>query len=70
MRHASRVPRRRPESPGLIAAAVGRIGDILALPLGRHNSIKLHGSTNVYSRTGTGYYLVGVAWQYRWGGGF
>jgi hypothetical protein len=47
-----------------------RVGGTLALPLDRHNSIKVYGSTDVYSRTGAGYYLLGVAWQYRWGGGF
>jgi hypothetical protein len=46
-----------------------RVGGTLALPLNRYNSLKLYGSTTVYSRTGTRYDLVGIAWQLRWGAG-
>lgn len=46
-----------------------RVGVTLALPLNRHNSIKLFGSTGVFTRTGSDFNLVGIAWQYRWGGG-
>ena len=46
-----------------------RIGATLAFPVNRQNSIKLYGNTGVYSRTGTNYDIVGVAWQYRWGEG-
>ena len=46
-----------------------RLGATLALPVDRHNSIKLHASTGVSLRTGTDFDTVGVAWQYRWGGG-
>jgi hypothetical protein len=34
-----------------------------------HQSIKLHGSTGVYNRTANDFWAVGIAWQYRWGGG-
>jgi hypothetical protein len=47
-----------------------RVGATLAFPISRHNSIKLNGSTGVYSRTGSNYDIVGIAWQYRWGEGF
>ena len=46
-----------------------RLGGTLAFPVDRHNSIKLYASSGVGSRTGNDYDLVGVAWQYRWGGG-
>ena len=43
-----------------------RVGGTLAFPLSRHHSIKINGSTGVYSRTGSNYDLVGIAWQYSW----
>ncbi len=46
-----------------------RLGGTLAFPVDRHNSIKFYASSGVSSRTGNDYDLVGVAWQYRWGGG-
>ena len=46
-----------------------RLGGTLAFPLDRENSIKLYASSGVRARTGDSYDLVGVAWQYRWGGG-
>jgi hypothetical protein len=46
-----------------------RLGATLALPVDRANSIKFYASSGVSSRTGNDYDLVGVAWQYRWGGG-
>lgn len=46
-----------------------RLGATLALPLNRHNSIKLYASTGVQTRAGGNFDLVGIAWQYRWGGG-
>jgi hypothetical protein len=46
-----------------------RIGATFAFPVSRQNSIKLYGNTGVYSRTGTNYDIVGIAWQYRWGEG-
>ena len=46
-----------------------RVGGTLAFPVDPHNSIKLYGSSGVSARTGNSYDLVGIAWQYRWGGG-
>ncbi len=46
-----------------------RVGATLALPINRRNSIKLYASNGVSARTGDSYKLVGIAWQYRWGGG-
>ncbi|MFO1325034.1 MAG: transporter [Burkholderiales bacterium] len=46
-----------------------RIGATLALPVDIHNSIKFYASSGVSSRTGNDFDLVGVAWQYRFGGG-
>ena len=46
-----------------------RLGATLALPVDRLNSIKFYASSGVSARTGNNYDLVGVAWQYRWGGG-
>lgn len=47
-----------------------RFGVTLALPVDRQHSIKLYASTGGYSRTGSDFDAVGIAWQYRWGGGF
>ncbi len=46
-----------------------RTGFTLALPVNRRNSIKLFGSSGVSTRTGSNYDALGIAWQYRWGGG-
>ena len=46
-----------------------RVGGVFAYPLGVRHSIKLTGSTGVWSRTGSNFDLVGLGWQYRWGGG-
>jgi len=46
-----------------------RLGATLALPVDIHNSIKFFASSGVSARTGNNYDLIGVAWQYRWGGG-
>jgi len=46
-----------------------RRGATLAIPVDRHNSVKLYASSGVSARTGNSYDLVGIAWQYRWGGG-
>jgi hypothetical protein len=46
-----------------------RVGGTLALPVDVYNSIKLYASSGVSARTGNNFDLVGVAWQYRWGGG-
>jgi hypothetical protein len=49
--------------------ANARVGATLALPIDRHNSLKLSASTGVSTRTGSDFNAVGVACQYRWGGG-
>ena len=46
-----------------------RTGFTLALPIDRHHSIKLFGDSGVSTRTGNDYDSLGIAWQYRWGGG-
>jgi hypothetical protein len=46
-----------------------RAGLTLALPVTRRNSVKLSASHGVSARTGNNFDAVGVAWQYRWGGG-
>jgi len=43
-----------------------RIGGTLSFPVHRHHSIKLYGSTGVYTRTGGDFDTIGIAWQYRW----
>jgi hypothetical protein len=46
-----------------------RTGFTLAFPVSRHHSIKVFGNSGVSTRTGTDYDALGIAWQYRWGGG-
>ena len=46
-----------------------RVGGTLAFPVDRENSIKFYACKGVSARTGDNYDLIGVAWQYRWGGG-
>jgi hypothetical protein len=46
-----------------------RVGSTLALPVDIHNSVKLYASMGVLARTGNNFSLIGIAWQYRWGGG-
>lgn len=46
-----------------------RTGFTLALPLDHRQSVKLYGSRGVSTRTGTNFDILGLAWQYRWGGG-
>lgn len=46
-----------------------RIGVTLTLPVNRNNSFKLYANTGVSTRTGADFDALGVAWQYRWGGG-
>jgi hypothetical protein len=47
-----------------------RLGVTFALPVNRHTSIKLYASTGVSTRTGGNFDTIGIAGQYRWGGGF
>ena len=46
-----------------------RLGTTLTFPVDRHHSVKLYASTGVQTRTGGNFDLLGIAWQYRWGGG-
>ena len=46
-----------------------RAGGTLALPIDKHNSLKLYASRGVSARTGNNFDLIGIVWQYRWGGG-
>lgn len=46
-----------------------RTGFTLALPVNLYHSVKLFGSRGVAARTGTNFDVLGIAWQYRWGGG-
>jgi hypothetical protein len=46
-----------------------RLGFTVALPVNRHNSIKLYASTGVFARTGSNFNTGGIVWQFRWGGG-
>jgi len=46
-----------------------RLGGTLALPVNRHNSVKLFVTSGVATRTGSDFDTLGLSWQYRWGGG-
>ena len=46
-----------------------RVALTLALPVNRNNSIKLYANTGISTSTGTDFDMVGIFWQYRWGGG-
>ena len=45
-----------------------RLGATLVFPVSRHNSLKLFGSTGVYTRTGGDFDLLAASWIYAWGG--
>ena len=47
-----------------------RLGATLALPLSRNHSIKLYAITGYNAARHHDFDAVGIAWQYRWGGGF
>mgnify|MGYP006268725765 CR=1 FL=1 len=46
-----------------------RAGATVAFPVSRNHSVKLFASTGVSTRTGSDFDAIGIAWQYRWGGG-
>ena len=46
-----------------------RVGATLAIPITRYHSVKLYGSTGAVARVGGNFTTVGIAWQFRWGGG-
>jgi hypothetical protein len=41
----------------------------VALPVDRTHSVKLYATTGISTRIGTDSDTIGLAWQYRWGGG-
>ncbi len=47
-----------------------RAGLTVTLPVDRSNSIKLYASRGVSTRIGSNFNTFGIAWQYRWGGGY
>jgi hypothetical protein len=47
-----------------------RAGLTLALPIDSRNSIKLNAGTGIYTRTGSRFSNIGIAWQYRWDEGY
>jgi hypothetical protein len=46
-----------------------RVGGTLSLAVSRRNSVKLYASGAGMTRYGSDFTIIGVAWQYRWGGG-
>jgi outer membrane putative beta-barrel porin/alpha-amylase len=46
-----------------------RVGGTLAIPIDRHNSVKIAASTGAYARVGGNFTTAVIAWQFRWGGG-
>jgi hypothetical protein len=46
-----------------------RVGGTLAIPIDRHNSVKIAASTGAYARLGGNFTTAVIAWQFRWGGG-
>ena len=53
----------------MIRRVTGVQGATFGVPVNRNNSVKLYANTGVSTRTGSDYNLIGIAWQYRWGGG-
>jgi hypothetical protein len=47
-----------------------RAGAILAVPVSKHQSIKASLGYGLYTRAGSNFLDLGVAWQYRWGAGY
>jgi hypothetical protein len=46
-----------------------RLGATLTVPINRTHSVKFYASRGVQTRIGGDFDLLGIAWQYRWGGG-
>jgi len=46
-----------------------RLGATFGLPLNRNQTLRLHASSGVSTRTGTDFDTLAVAWQYRWASG-
>lgn len=47
-----------------------RFGATYAHAIDRHHSIKLHASSGVFTRAGSDFDTIVIAWQYRWGAGY
>jgi hypothetical protein len=47
-----------------------RLGATLAVPINKYNSVKLYATQGAYARVGGNFTTAGIAWQFRWGGGF
>jgi len=47
-----------------------RFGATLALPVNRYHSVKVYGITGYNSHHEHDTQVVGLSWQYRWGGGY
>ena len=47
-----------------------RFGATLALPVNRYHSVKLYGITGYNAHRDHDFKVFGIAWQYRWGGGY
>ncbi len=47
-----------------------RFGATLAIPVNRHHSVKLYAITGYNADRDHDFQAVGIAWQYRWGGGY
>ena len=43
-----------------------RIGATFAMPINKHQSIKLYGNKGVNTRYGTDFDSIGISWQYAW----
>lgn len=48
----------------------GRVGVTVSLPVNRHNSVKLYALRGFNSHRDADLDVIGILWQYRWGGGF
>lgn len=49
--------------------ANSRIGATLVLPISKNHSLKIYGSVGATVRIGNRFEMIGLLWQYRWGGG-
>lgn len=43
-----------------------RLGATLAIPIDKHNSMKVYGNKGINTRYGTDFDSIGIAWQYTW----
>jgi hypothetical protein len=55
--------------PSRRTVQASRLGATLSVPFNARNSLKLSLASGVAVRTGGDFDIVGVSWQYRWGGG-